>query len=96
MPKINPLYATVTTHRSNSTSAFFNNPTDATPQDCKEVTAKLIDQARSVLRGIDKDKPDTDWLFIQIELLDDLLANASLSMNLLDIAKAVAMAQVEG
>ncbi|OUY09028.1 hypothetical protein [Acinetobacter populi] len=93
---IHAIRATVTTYRSNSAVAFFDTPKDATPQDCKEITAKLIDQARSVIQGIDKDSPDTDWLFIQLELIDSLLAQASCSIDMLDIAEAVAMAQVEG
>ena len=58
MPKIiNPIYATVTTCRSNSTTAFFDAPTDATPQDCKEVTAKLLKRAVAILNGVLLEKP---------------------------------------
>lgn len=92
---IHAIRATVTTYRSNSTVAFFDTPKDATPQDCKEVTAKLINQARAVLLSIDHHEPDTDWLFIQLELIDNLLLQASCSANMLNIAQAVEMAQVE-
>ena len=96
MPKIiNPIYATVTTYRSNSTTAFFIAPTDATPQDCKEVTAKLLKRAVAILNGVLVDETLAMDTLLQLETVRDTLHSASQSLHLLDIEKAVLMAQRE-
>ncbi|MCH7328967.1 hypothetical protein [Acinetobacter modestus] len=96
MPNTNNLVsASSTTFRSNSPATFFDKPKDATPQDCKEVAQTLVDQARSVLAVINKQDPDTDWLFIQIGLIQNLLSQASAAMYMLDLDQVVLMTQRE-
>ena len=96
MPKIiNPIYATVTTNRSLSPVKFFNAPTDATPQDCKEVTAKLLKRAVAILNGVLLDETLAMDTLLQLETVRDTLHSASQSLHLLDIEKAVLMAQRE-
>ena len=96
MPKIiNPIYATVTTYRSNSTTAFFDTPTDATPQDCLEVTDRLIDQATAILGGALSDTNLSTHTLLQLQAVKDTLRRASQTLDMLDIEKAVLMAQRE-
>ncbi len=94
MPKsINPILAEVTTYRSFSTVAFFDTPKDATPQDCLEVTEKLINQAYYTLSSAIQEVDG--GVRIRLEAVLDTLLRASQSLDMLDIAKAVTMAQVE-
>lgn len=90
---INVAKATITTHRSNSTSTFFDAPTDATPQDCLEVTGRLIDQARAILNCALCDESLSLDTVLQLQAVRDNLYRASQSLDMLDIAKAVEMAQ---
>ena len=95
MPKIiNPVYATVTTHRSNSPSAFFDISTDAIPQDCKEITGRLLGQAQAILKGVDLDL-DIGITEIQLQAIDNLLSLAFAAHEKIDIEQAVLMAQRE-
>lgn len=91
MPNQNNICATVTTHRSNNTASFFVSPDDATPQDCKDVSIQLIGQAFAILKGIDREDLE-GFAGKQIEAVQDILVRASEALELLDIQKAVAMA----
>lgn len=94
---IQKIRSTVTTHRSNSTAAFFDLPTDATPQDCKEISIRLIEQCRAVLLSIYNTPANQERLSVQLELMDSLLFQATNIVEMIDIEKAVDMAitQVE-
>ena len=92
---IQKIRSTVTTHRSNSTAAFFDLPTDATPQDCKEISIRLIEQCRAVLVNIYNSPKDQERLSAQLELMDSLLFQATNTVKLIDIEKAVDMAMVQ-
>lgn len=86
--------ATVTTHRSNSTASFFDRPQDATPQDCREISGKLICQAQAILGGINLNT-DQDMTRLQLETIKNLLVQAYYANNMINIAQAVLMAQRE-
>ena len=92
---INAVKATVTTHRSNSTSAFFELPKDATPQDCKEITAQLISQAHALITTLNFEV-DQGTALVQMEVISNLLLQAGLANDMIDIQQAVNMALVEG
>lgn len=47
----------VTTYRSNSPTAFFDLPQDATPQDCITIVARLIVQADAILKSLNFNDP---------------------------------------
>ena len=96
MPKIiNPVYASGTTYGSIAQVKGVNAPTDNTPQDCKEVTAKLLKRAVAILNGVLVDESLAMDTFLQLETVRDTLHSASQSLHLLDIEKAVLMAQRE-
>ena len=87
---IHPAYAAVTTHRSNSTATFFDLPKDATPQDCKEITGKLLTNAHAVLSAVNLDGQSIAKY--QINAVLDLLIQAAYANDLLNIEQAVLMA----
>ena len=89
---IQKIRSTVTTHRSNSTAAFFDLPTDATPQDCKEISIRLIEQCRAVLLSIYNTLDNQSRLSVQLELMDSLLFQATNIVEMIEIEKAVDMA----
>ncbi|WP_278345338.1 hypothetical protein [Acinetobacter sp. 16] len=93
MPNQNNIRATVTTHRSNNTASFFISPDDATPQDCRNVSIQLVGQAFAILQGIDRNDLD-GFAGKQVEAVQDILVRATEALELLDIQKAVTMANV--
>lgn len=93
MPNQNNIGATVTTHRSNNTASFFVSPDDATPQDCRNVSIQLVGQAFAILQGIDRNDLD-GFAGKQVEAVQDILVRATEALELLDIQKAVTMANV--
>ncbi|RZG46972.1 hypothetical protein [Acinetobacter wuhouensis] len=93
---INAVKATVTTHRSNSIISFFDTPKDATPQDCLVVADSLIDQATAILNCALFDENLSLDTLLQLQAVRDNLYRASQSLDMLDIAKAVEIALVEG
>lgn len=93
MPNQNLICATATTHRSNNTASFFISPYDATPQDCRNVSIQLVGQAFAILQGIDRNDLD-GFAGKQVEAVQDILVRATEALELLDIQKAVTMANV--
>lgn len=91
MPNQNLICATATTHRSNNTASFFISPDDATPQDCRNVSIQLVGQAFAILQGIDRNDLD-GFAGKQVEAVQDILVRATEALELLDIQKAVTMA----
>ncbi len=87
----NHILPTVTTHRSNTTASFFISPDDATPQDCKEVSTQLVGQALAILHGIDPVNLD-GFAEIQVTAVQDILVRAIQALELLDIQKAITIA----
>ncbi len=92
---IHAINAMATTYRSNSPTAFFDTPKDATPQDCKGITGVLLNQAYYVLSAIDLDA-DKPTALAQIEVVSNLLLQAKIANDALSIEKAISMAQLEG
>lgn len=93
MPNQNLICATATTHRSTNTASFFISPDDATPQDCRNVSIQLVGQAFAILQGIDRNDLD-GFAGKQVEAVQDILVRATEALELLDIQKAVTMANV--